>query len=181
MLACDLIVEVRAARSVSEEQAVRLERSLPNGPVSHETIDFLFTVDRYADRAAPAWTQLLARAVLSGVVLGEAPSGALTEAKADWLIEKIGNDRIAHRRNLELIARVMARAESSPAWLRELLIDLSTRAGPSHGGARELHQTLEDAFSPADAPPPRKAEESSAEIVPLPEPIAAEIPVAAAA
>jgi hypothetical protein len=187
MLACDLIVEVRAARSVNAEQVARLERLAPAGAmVSRETIDFLFTIDRYAERVAPAWTQLLARAVLSGVVLGEAPAGVLTEAKADWLIGKIGNDRIADLRSLELIARVMARSESSPDWLQQLLVELSARnhrqAIPERD-ARQLQVALAESFpAQPDALAPRTEDAAaSAEVVPLRAPLPAEMPVAAAA
>lgn len=185
MLACDLIVEVRAARSVSAEQAAELERAMPTGQaVSHEMLDFLFTVDRYAERAAPAWTQLLARAVLTGVVLGEAPAGQLSEAKADWLIQKIGNDRIATLRGLELLARVIARSESAPDWLRQLLVELSARnhRAEPRTDARRLQAALAKTFSSRGTPAAEVAEQRAAvEIVPIPAPAPAEIPVAAAA
>jgi hypothetical protein len=187
MLACDLIVEVRAARSVSAEQAARLERSLPIGAtISRETIDVLFTIDLYAERAAPAWTQLLARAVLSGVVLGEAPAGVLTEAKADWLIGMIGSDRIADLRSLELIARIMARSDSSPDWLQQLLVELSARnhrQGAPERGARRLQAALAESFpAPQNEPAPQTEHAAvSAEVVPLRPPLPAEMPVAAAA
>jgi hypothetical protein len=136
-------MEVRSSRAVTAEHVARLDRSLPIGsPVIAEQIDFLFQVDRYAERADRAWTMLLARAVLSGVVLGEAPMGVLTEEKADWLIDKIGRDRISSERNLELLARIMARSESSPAWLGELLVELSGQ----HALTRtDVAQTQQDA------------------------------------
>jgi hypothetical protein len=183
MLACDLIVEVRAARSVSAEQVAGLERTMPHGgTVSEEMLDFLFIIDRYAERAAPAWTQLLARAVLSAVVLGEAPAGVLTEEKADWLIGRIGNDRIASLRSLELLARVMARSASSPAWLQELLVDLSGRnhqAAPE-SGARALQAVLAETY-PSGPTTEQPEEEPHANVVPLPAPAPAQIPIAAAA
>lgn len=184
MLACDLIVEVRAARSVSAEQVAELERTMPlGGTVSDEMLDFFFAIDRYAERAAPAWTQLLARAVLSAVVLGEAPAGVLTEDKADWLINKIGNDRIASLRGLELLARVMARSESSPDWLQELLVELSSRNHPvaPQKHARALQAVLAETY-PRSVPAVERSEEAlSAEVVPLPAPVPDEMPIAAAA
>ena len=183
MLACDLIIEVRAARSVSAEQVAGLERTIPLGAtVSQEMLDFLFTIDRYAERAAPAWTQLLARAVLSAVVLGEAPSGVLTEEKADWLIGKIGNDRIACMRSLELLARVMARSASSPAWLQELLVELSgrNRQAAPESGARALQAVLTETYPSASSAEQAK-EQPHTNVVPLPAPVPEEIPIAVAA
>lgn len=155
MLACDLIVQVRASRSVSAEQAREMERSISHGiAIPHEIIDFLFRVDRYAERAALEWTQLLARAVLSGIVLGQAPAGVLTEAKADWLLEKIGGDRIATARGLELLARVIARADAVPDWLQEMLVELSAecRAPAAAQDARQLQALLAETYPAADAP-----------------------------
>jgi hypothetical protein len=177
MLACDLIVEVRATRSIGAEQVAELERLMPSGAeISHEMLDFLFAVDRYAERAAPAWTQLLARAVLSGLVLAEAPSGVLTEAKADWLIERIGNDRVADMRNLELVARVMARSEAAPDWLRQMLVELSSRNHSARpmADAPALQAVLAEPLQ--ERPPP-----DSAEIVPLPDRAAPATAAAAAA
>ena len=186
MLACDLIVEVRAARCISAEQTAEVERLMPIGEaISREMLDFLFTVDGYAERAAPAWTQLLARAVLAGVVLGEAPAGVLSETKADWLIRKIGNDRLAAPRSLELLARILARSESAPDWLRQLLVELSARnhAKPSRD-ARHLQAVLAESWGTDGAPAPEAVETvASADVVamPTPAPAPAEIPVAAAA
>ena len=182
MLACDLIMEVRASRSVTADHAARLERSMPIGsPVIAEQIDLLFQIDHYAERADPAWTKLLARAVISGLVLAEAPMGALDEVKADWLIEKIGRHRISAARHLELVARVMARADAAPAWLGELLVELSARhhgvAAPG-GDARGLQVMLAESFpqAPAEAAAP---ERETGIVVQMPERVA--IPLAAAA
>jgi hypothetical protein len=149
VLACDLMMEIRSSHVVTAEHVTRLERSMPIGsPVIAEQIDLLFQIDRYAERADRGWTRLLARAILSGVVLGEAPTGILTEEKADWLIERIGRDRISSERNLELLARVMARSESSPDWLRELLVELSGQhAATRTDDARGLQTRLSEEFS----------------------------------
>lgn len=153
--------------------------------VSRETIDFLFTVDRYAERIAAGWTQLLAKAVLSGIVLGEAPMGVLTEQKADWLINKIGSDRIASHRSLELVARVVARCEQSPDWLRQLLVELSgrnVRAATEGRDARGLQVMLAETFPQGDAADGTAipAPAATAKIVVMPAP-AATFPIARAA
>ena len=61
MLACDLILEVRASRSLSRAQVERLEREIAAGLDRHG-LDLLFLLDRYAERADPSWPPLLARA-----------------------------------------------------------------------------------------------------------------------
>jgi len=179
MLACDLMMDVRSSRSVTAEQVRRVERAMPIGsPVIAEQLDFLFQVDHYAERADRGWTRLLARAVISGMVLGEAPTGALSEAKADWLIEKIGRHRVANARNLELIARIMARSDSSPVWLEELLVELSGQVAASRAhDARGLQAILKADFE--SAAPEAAASEREAVIVPLPAAQPAPLPAAA--
>ena len=178
MLACDLMMEVRSSRSVTAEQVRRLERAMPIGsPVIAEQLDFLFQVDHYAERADRGWTKLLARAVISGVVLGESPAGSLTEGKADWLIDKIGRHRVSNARNLELIARIMARSDSSPVWLEELLVELSGHAATRAHDARGLQAMLKADFE--SAAPEAAAIAREAAIVSLP--AAQPAPLAAAA
>ena len=63
MLACDLILEVRASRSITAEQVERLERLIIGGggpTVDH--LELLLMVDRYARRCDPSWPVLLDRA-----------------------------------------------------------------------------------------------------------------------
>ena len=63
MLACDLIMEVRASRSVSAEQAARVERIVfGGGEPDAEALDLIFAIDRYAERAHPRWDDLVAKA-----------------------------------------------------------------------------------------------------------------------
>lgn len=61
MLACDLILEVRASRLLSRMQVARLEREVLAG-IDRHGLDLLFLLDRYAERADPTWPPLLARA-----------------------------------------------------------------------------------------------------------------------
>ncbi len=63
MLACDLILEVRASRSLSAEQVRSLERmAFGCGQPTREQLELLLVVDQYVMRADPSWTALLARA-----------------------------------------------------------------------------------------------------------------------
>lgn len=180
MLACDFIMEVRASRTVTAQQVAQLENAVPIGStLIAEELDILFQIDHYAERADASWTRLLARAVLSGVVVGEAPMGVLTENKADWLLEKIGHDRIADRRNLELLARVMARSEATPQWLQQMLVELSGRSREAADGcdARGLQTMLAGAYptsAEADVAPQEQQDVAQiADVVSVPGPAAA--------
>jgi hypothetical protein len=71
MLACDLILEVRASRSLSAEQVTRLERMVFGmGKPTRDQLDMLFLINGYVLRADPSWGNLLARAALAALVAG---------------------------------------------------------------------------------------------------------------
>jgi hypothetical protein len=84
MLACDLILEVRASRSLNRDQVSRLERmAFGAGEPSREQLDMLFMVDRFVIRAPPAWRPLLARAAAALLDAGaEAEKSAAVAARA---------------------------------------------------------------------------------------------------
>lgn len=69
MLVSDLLMEVRASRSLSADQVVRLERQVfGEGKPSRDQLDLLFLVDTYLERADPSWALLLTRAALAALV-----------------------------------------------------------------------------------------------------------------
>ena len=73
MLACDLLMNVRASRTISDEQMAQLERLVfGRGVPSRDQIDLLVLIDTYLRRPDPGWTELLARAVPATSV----PAGA---------------------------------------------------------------------------------------------------------
>ena len=79
MLACDLILEVRASRSLSAEQVTRLERMVfGTGKPTRDQLDMLFLINGYVVRADPSWGNLLARAALAVLVGG--PEGQASAA-----------------------------------------------------------------------------------------------------
>lgn len=69
MLASDLIMDVRASRTISADQVERLERLVfGSGRPSSDQLDLLFLMDTYLQRADPRWAELLARAAQSALV-----------------------------------------------------------------------------------------------------------------
>lgn len=86
MLASDLMVQVRASRSLSGNQVAQLERMVFGaGRPSRDQLDLLFLIDTYLQRADPSWGELLTRAAVTALVAapGElAPAGGVTRAAA---------------------------------------------------------------------------------------------------
>jgi hypothetical protein len=82
MLASDLIIDVRASRTISAEQVGQLERMIfAGGAPSLEQLDLLLLLDTYMQRPDPRWADLLARAAHEVLERRKgSPTGALTEA-----------------------------------------------------------------------------------------------------
>jgi hypothetical protein len=69
MLASDLVMDVRASRSISPDQVERLERLVfGSGAPSGDQLDLLFLIDTYLQGHNPRWAELLARAAMSALV-----------------------------------------------------------------------------------------------------------------
>jgi hypothetical protein len=63
MLACDVLLEVRASRSLSGVQITALERmTFAQGGPGREQLDMLLLIGSYVARPDPRWSALLARA-----------------------------------------------------------------------------------------------------------------------
>ncbi len=83
MLACDLMVEVRASRSLSGVQVAQLERMVfGEGRPSSDQLDLLLLIDTYLQRADPSWGELLARAARSTLVVAPGEPGHAVQARA---------------------------------------------------------------------------------------------------
>jgi hypothetical protein len=68
MLASDLIMDVRASRSISSDQMERLERMVfGEGKPSGDQLDLLYLMDTYLQRPDPRWAELLARAAMTAL------------------------------------------------------------------------------------------------------------------
>jgi hypothetical protein len=66
MLACDLLMNVRASRTISGEQVAQLEKMVfADGGPSRDQLDFLCLIDTYLERPHPGWAPLFARATMA--------------------------------------------------------------------------------------------------------------------
>ena len=73
-MACDLMVEVRASRSLSGDQVTKLERMIfEAGNPDRDQLELLFLIDTYLERADPSWGELLHRAAASAIGGGQGP------------------------------------------------------------------------------------------------------------
>jgi len=68
MLATDIFMDVRAARAISMDQILRLERLVfSEGAPTGDQLDLLYLMDTYLQRPDPRWADLLARAAMASL------------------------------------------------------------------------------------------------------------------
>jgi len=78
MLACDLIMDVRASHSITSEQISRLERMVfAEGEPNRDQLDLLFLIDTYLERRNPGWAELLVKATLAAAPAASLPGLAV--------------------------------------------------------------------------------------------------------
>lgn len=74
MLACDLIMQIRASRTVNADQVIQLERMVFGGKKpGRDMLEMLVLINSYALRSDPSWAPLLNRAAMAMLVAAPEP------------------------------------------------------------------------------------------------------------
>ena len=113
------VADVLAAKKITAEDVLALRRSTyHDGVAERGEVERLFTMDEAATTFDPSWTELFTEAVADHIVNQTQPNGHISEANANWLIERIGRDGVVKTTNeLELLVKVLEKAMSSPERL----------------------------------------------------------------
>jgi hypothetical protein len=102
-------------RRVSAMDVAWLRREVfADGPVSREAADELFAVERAGLANAPEWTQFFVEMIVEHIVWQARPSGVVSEAQAEWLIERA--DECASVNALAALVAGLGEAHRAPAW-----------------------------------------------------------------
>jgi hypothetical protein len=115
----DVVAEVVASKRVTEEQVMRLRRSLyGDGRAEAGEVERLFAIDEAASGHHPSWETLFCEAVTDYIVNQVEPHGYVSEENADWLMARISRDgAVKTATELELLVKVLEKAQSSPGRL----------------------------------------------------------------
>ena len=144
MTASEILARVRSTRSISAADAIEARRAVFGGDavILPDEIETLFAIDEAAQTSDPVWGQLLAEATADYLVHQQPPSGYVSEANADWLIERIARDgKVKTETELEVLLKVLEAAKSSPPRLAQFALRQVESAvvdgeGPLAGGGR---------------------------------------------
>jgi hypothetical protein len=117
-----LIEKLAADKRISAEEAVEVRRAVfPDGVISRPEAEMLFTLNERVSGDDQAWTDAFVEAICDHLLLGDAPEGHVTEEGAAWLESRIGRDAVLERETeLELLLKLLEKAESTPPRLQEL-------------------------------------------------------------
>ena len=110
-------------KPISAEQVLELRaRVWSDGSVSPEEADNLFALNR---SAAPSseWTDFFVEAICEFLLSKAEPRGYVSDAGAAWLIAHVDHDgRIGSQAELELIVKLLERANYAPESLRKFAL-----------------------------------------------------------
>lgn len=159
-----------------------------DGTISAHEADSILAINHSlghhsAEGRSPAWTDFFVEALGEYLLNGQEPRGYVSEDQADWLIAKVTHDgKIDSMAELELLARLIERAQNVPEKLRTFVLEqierkVLTGTGPTRFGSdfrcrRALGQRCQRAGNCPAAPravrtgqPPRAISQREAELL----------------
>ncbi|WP_177176857.1 hypothetical protein [Faunimonas pinastri] len=142
MLISDLLTQVRSSRTLSREDAQKMQRFLYRGEtLRSDDIDMMLALDEVAHRHDPAWKDLLCKAVVDFIVHQEKPSGSMNRDKSDWLLQRVAHGgSIGPASQLAVLTAVLAASRSCPDELQVFALQEAKRTGIGTGSRAGLRE-----------------------------------------
>lgn len=135
MTIADLSGAIAASGTITAEDVLALRRRVyGKGRVTDEDVEQVFALnDRLMDLRDPDWPTFFVEALCDYLVDQAEPRGYVSEANADWLIARISrSNRVDEATELELLIRVLERAQASPPALVAFALE-QVKYGVIHG------------------------------------------------
>ena len=136
-----IITAMILGRRITAMDVAWLRREVfASGDVSREAADELFAVERAGLANAPEWTEFFVEMIVEHVVWQSGEPGALGEAEAKWLKERV--DACNSANALAALAAALGDARRAPAWLVAAAYARASRARPSGATALQSAQAM---------------------------------------
>ncbi len=141
----DVVADIEASKRISAGDVTELRRSIyHDGAAEAGEVERLFRIDEAASEHDATWPQLFAEAVCDYLVEQVEPHGYISQANADWLIERIGRDgTVKTATELEVLVKVLERAKSSPERLSAFALEQVKKAAVDGEGPLACGRDLE--------------------------------------
>ena len=125
-----LIEKLAADGRIAAEEALDVRRAVfPDGAVSRGEAEALFNLNDRVGDDDTSWNVCFIEAICDHLTLAQEPQGHVTDEGAAWLESRISHDGVIESvTELELLLKLLERAESCPARLHELARDWVSRA-----------------------------------------------------
>ena len=136
------------ARRAAEDGQVTVEELLEmrregwgDGIITREEAEAIFTVNNVLTGTHEEWVDFFVEAITEYVLNGTEPKRQCDDQEAKWLIDQVQHDgKVESMAELELLVRVIERAENVPDALKDFVLEtiereVLTGVGPTrHGG-----------------------------------------------
>lgn len=136
-----LAEQAAADGEIDAAEILALRRTAwPDGRISPDEAEAIFLVNDRIAVPTPEWSDFFTEALVEFVVNTAEPRGYVSDDNARWLIERVThNGRVDSLTELELLVRVLEKAQSTPDSLRTFVLDQLERAvltgeGPTRDG-----------------------------------------------
>ncbi len=138
----DLAHRVSADGAISPQELLALrQQGWGDGKIHRDEAEVLFAVNNSLHQPDGQWTDFFVEAIGEFVLNGTEPRLMCNDEEAQWLIDQINRDgRLESMAELELLVRVVERAQNVPEALKHYLLkqiegEVLTGTGPTrHGG-----------------------------------------------
>jgi AcrR family transcriptional regulator len=143
----ELAAHVAADGRVSDAEIANLRQlGWSNGKITRDEAEAIFELNRQLAERSPEWVDFFVEAIGEFVLNGTEPRGYVSDEEAGWLIGALDKDgRLESMAELELLVRVMERAQNVPDKLKQYTLGqiekaVLTGTGPTRDGG-ELSDT----------------------------------------
>lgn len=112
----------------------------PDGRISPDEAEAIFVVNDRIAAPSAEWSDFFTEALVEFIVNTAEPRGYVSDENARWLIERVNHDgKVNSLTEIELIVRVMEKAQSTPDTLRAFVMEqiehaVLTGDGPTRTG-----------------------------------------------
>lgn len=127
--------------AISANEILALRRAAwPDGKIDPEEAEVIFILNDQIDEPTAEWSDFFVEALVEFVVNTTEPRGYVSEDNARWLIERVThNGKVDSLTELELLVRILEKAQSTSDSLRTFVLDQLERAvltgeGPTRDG-----------------------------------------------
>jgi len=124
-----LAAELRKRNEITEADVLRLRREVfGDGIVARHEAELLLELNRAVERQCRHWDHYLVEALTDHIVEQAEPRGYVSPDHGNWLIDRLsGDNRVCRANEIELLVRVLNRAQSAPDRLAAFALSQAAR------------------------------------------------------